>query len=118
MPLELFNVGINLNFNLKELGIRLTQVATIYSISPMFSNLGDILWRAKQVVKVDLLFFQGGKRYSVEFNFNEAPKITKSMHAAVKDLSLNRQNYGSTAKHNIIKILGKFRGHHTLGTGI
>ena len=42
MPLELFNVGINLNFNLKELGIRLTQVATIYSISSMFSNLGKI----------------------------------------------------------------------------
>ena len=46
-------------------------------------------WSTYSGAEVDLFFFQGGKRYGVEFKFNEAPKITKSMHIAVKDLSLD-----------------------------
>ncbi len=30
-----------------------------------------------------------GKRFVVEFKFNEAPKVTKSMHSALSDLSLD-----------------------------
>jgi len=46
-------------------------------------------WSTYSGAEIDLLFFQGGKRYGVEFKFNEAPKITKSMHIAVHDLSLD-----------------------------
>jgi len=46
-------------------------------------------WATHSGAELDLLFFQKGKRYGVEFKFNEAPKITKSMHIAVKDLSLD-----------------------------
>jgi len=37
---------------------------------------------------LDLFFFPGGKRFGVEFKFNEAPKVTKSMQSALADLSL------------------------------
>jgi len=46
-------------------------------------------WSTHSGAEVDLFFFHGGKRYGVEFKFNEAPKITKSMHAAVKYLALD-----------------------------
>ncbi|MCD6184382.1 MAG: ATP-binding protein [Deltaproteobacteria bacterium] len=46
-------------------------------------------WSTHSGAEIDLLFFQKGKRYGVEFKFNEAPKITKSMHTAVQDLSLD-----------------------------
>ncbi|MBC2705968.1 ATP-binding protein [Desulfobacula sp.] len=46
-------------------------------------------WATHSGAELDLLFFRKGKRYGVEFKFNEAPGITKSMHIAVKDLSLD-----------------------------
>jgi len=46
-------------------------------------------WGTHSGAELDLLFFRKGKRYGVEFKFNEAPEITKSMHIAVKDLSLD-----------------------------
>jgi len=40
--------------------------------------------------ELDLLFFAGGKRFGVECKFSEAPpKVTKSMHSALDDLSLD-----------------------------
>jgi len=46
-------------------------------------------WSTYSGAEVDLLFFKGGKRYGIEFKFNEAPKVTKSMHIAINDLSLD-----------------------------
>jgi len=46
-------------------------------------------WATHSGAELDLLFFREGKRYGVEFKFNEAPGITKSMHIAVRDLSLD-----------------------------
>nr|MBF0223511.1 ATP-binding protein [Desulfobulbaceae bacterium] len=46
-------------------------------------------WSTYSGAEVDLFFFHGGKRYGVEFKFNEAPRGTKSMHIAVQDLSLD-----------------------------
>jgi predicted AAA+ superfamily ATPase len=46
-------------------------------------------WSTYGGAEVDLFFFQDGKRYGVEFKFNEAPKVTKSMHIAIQDLSLD-----------------------------
>ena len=45
-------------------------------------------WATHGGAELDLLFFSGGKRYGVEFKFNEAPKVSRSMHIAVKDLGL------------------------------
>lgn len=46
-------------------------------------------WATQGGAELDLLFFSGGKRFGVEFKFNEAPKVTKSMHSALADLSLD-----------------------------
>jgi len=46
-------------------------------------------WSTYSGAEVDLLFFRAGKRYGVEFKFNEAPKVTKSMHIAIRDLALD-----------------------------
>jgi hypothetical protein len=45
-------------------------------------------WATHAGAELDLLIFAGGKRYGVECKFNEAPKITKSMHSALADLDL------------------------------
>jgi len=45
-------------------------------------------WSTYSGAELDLLLFAGGKRYGLEFKFNEAPKITKSMHVALHDLDL------------------------------
>lgn len=46
-------------------------------------------WATQGGAELDLLFFSGGKRFGVECKFNEAPKVTKSMHSALSDLALS-----------------------------
>jgi len=45
-------------------------------------------WSTYSGAELDLIFLHRGHRYGVEFKFSEAPKITKSMRIAVKDLAL------------------------------
>lgn len=45
-------------------------------------------WATHSGAELDLLFFHRGKRYGVEFKFNEAPTVTRSMRAALRDLDL------------------------------
>ena len=45
-------------------------------------------WATQGGAELDLLFFSGGRRFGVECKFSEAPKVTKSMHSALTDLSL------------------------------
>lgn len=45
-------------------------------------------WAAHSGAELDLLFFRGGKRYGIEFKFNEAPIVTRSMRTALMDLNL------------------------------
>ena len=45
-------------------------------------------WGTQGGAELDLLFFHEGKRFGVEYKFNEAPKVTKSMYSALNDLSL------------------------------
>lgn len=45
-------------------------------------------WSSYSGADLDLLFFHRGRRYGVEFKFNEAPKATKSMRIALSDLNL------------------------------
>ncbi len=45
-------------------------------------------WATHNGAELDLLFFHAGKRYGVEFKFSEAPQVSRSMHVALEDLSL------------------------------
>lgn len=45
-------------------------------------------WSTHTGAEIDLFFFKGGRRYGIEIKLNEAPKITRSMHIAQTDLSL------------------------------
>jgi len=45
-------------------------------------------WATQGGAELDMFFFSRGKRFGVECKFNEAPKVTKSMHSALDDLSL------------------------------
>lgn len=45
-------------------------------------------WATHNGAELDLLFTHRGRRYGVEFKFNEAPAATKSMHIAIADLHL------------------------------
>jgi predicted AAA+ superfamily ATPase len=46
-------------------------------------------WATYSGAELDLIFFAGGKRFGIEFKFNEAPSVGKSMHSALNDLHLN-----------------------------
>ena len=46
-------------------------------------------WATHSGAELDLFFLKNGKRYGVEFKFNEAPTVTKSMRIAMDDLSLS-----------------------------
>ena len=47
-------------------------------------------WGTHQQAELDLLVFSGGKRIGFEFKYTDAPKVTKSMRIALKDLKLSR----------------------------
>jgi predicted AAA+ superfamily ATPase len=64
-------------------GFVLEQVLQIIKPSEAF------FWATHQGVEIDLFFLQRGRRYGVEFKFNEAPKVTKSTHAALETLTLD-----------------------------
>ena len=50
---------------------------------------GEVYYRATYSgAELDLLFLKGGKKYGIEFKFNEAPKLQKSMKIACEDLKL------------------------------
>lgn len=64
-------------------GFTLEQVLSVLRTNEAY------FWGTQGGAELDLLFFAGGKRFGVECKFNEAPKVTKSMHSALTDLSLD-----------------------------
>ncbi len=46
-------------------------------------------WATHSGAELDLFFLHRGRRYGVEAKYSEAPKISRSMRAAIKDLSLD-----------------------------
>jgi hypothetical protein len=46
-------------------------------------------WATHSGAELDLFFIRNGRRIGVEFKFNEAPGISKSMRVALQDLSLS-----------------------------
>lgn len=65
-------------------GFALEQV--LRSINPPEA----FFWATHNGTEIDLFFLFKGGRYGVEVKFNEAPKVTRSMRIAVKDLNLDR----------------------------
>jgi predicted AAA+ superfamily ATPase len=63
-------------------GFTLEQVLSVLRTNEAY------FWATQGGAELDLLFFAGGRRFGVECKFNEAPKVTKSMHSALADLSL------------------------------
>ena len=64
-----------------------------FALEQVLSLVGDrqaFFWRTHAGAELDLLFFRGGKRYGVEFNYSGSPTMTKSMHIAIQDLKLER----------------------------
>ena len=47
-------------------------------------------WATHGGAEIDLFFIHHGRRYGVEVKFSEAPKIGRSQHTAVNNLSLDR----------------------------
>lgn len=47
-------------------------------------------WATHGRAELDLLIFVRGKRWGVEFKFQDAPAMTKSMRIAIEDLRLDR----------------------------
>jgi len=45
-------------------------------------------WRTHNGAELDLFWQQGGKNWGVELKYLDAPRMTKSMHSAIKDLDL------------------------------
>ena len=46
-------------------------------------------WATHTGAEIDLFFLYHGRRYAIEAKFNEAPKVTKSMRIAARDLALD-----------------------------
>jgi uncharacterized protein len=64
-------------------GFALEQVLQLVSPSEAF------FWATHSGAEVDLFFSVRGRRYGIEIKFNEAPKVTRSMHVALQDLNLD-----------------------------
>ena len=45
-------------------------------------------WATYSGADLDLMYLKEGKKFGIEFKFNEAPKLTKSMRIACEDLKL------------------------------
>ena len=46
-------------------------------------------WATHSGAEIDLVFTYKGKKFGVEVKFNEAPKVTATMHSACNELKLN-----------------------------
>ncbi|MBT3317319.1 ATP-binding protein [bacterium] len=65
-------------------GFALEQVLNCLKIDHAY------FWATHSDAELDLLFVSGGKRYGIEFKFNEAPKTSRSMRIAIDDLNLEQ----------------------------
>ncbi len=64
-------------------GFALEQVLRVVGLNDVY------FWRTHGGAELDLFFLKNGQRYGVEFKFNEAPRVGKSMHIALDDLELS-----------------------------
>lgn len=64
-------------------GYALEQFVILNGLSEVY------FWRTHAGAELDLLYFDAGRPIGVEFKLADAPGMTKSMHSALRDLSLN-----------------------------
>lgn len=87
-------------------GYALEQVVQILNPSEVY------FWATHSGAELDLFFLQSGKRYGIEFKFNEAPKISKSMRVALDCLALDhlwvvypgKESYPVTEKITVVPL--------------
>lgn len=63
-----------------------------FALEQVLSLLGSdnaYFWSTQRGAELDLLLFRDGMRWGFEFKCSDAPTMTKSMHIALHDLSLN-----------------------------
>ena len=64
-----------------------------FAIEQILQWVGErnaFFWATHRGAELDLLVQAKGKRWGVEFKYQDAPTMTKSMHAALADLDLER----------------------------
>jgi predicted AAA+ superfamily ATPase len=64
-----------------------------FAIEEIIRRAGErncYFWATHSGAELDLLVFNGGKRYGVEVKYSDAPGTTKSMRIAIDDLKLDR----------------------------
>ena len=64
-------------------GFALEQVLRVLRPSEAY------FWATHSGAELDLFFFSGGRRFGMEFKYNDAPRMTRSMHSALRDLDLH-----------------------------
>jgi hypothetical protein len=73
----------------------------------------SFFWSTYAGAELDVLAFHHGRRLGFEIKYSDAPRITKSMHIALRDLSLDRlyviypgsKSYPLSAKVEVLSIL-------------
>jgi len=63
-------------------GFVIEQIVQTLSHSELY------FWKTHTGAELDIMFIHTGKRYGIEIKFNEAPKMSRSMHASVNTLNL------------------------------
>ena len=64
-----------------------------FCIEQIIARVGErnvYFWGTHSGAELDLLLTHRGKHYGVEFKWGDVPRVTKSMHAAIETLSLQR----------------------------
>ena len=65
-------------------GFALEQIISFLNVD----TESAFFWSTHADAELDLLIFKDGKRLGFEFKYSDAPKATRSMHSALKDLKL------------------------------
>ncbi len=63
-----------------------------YALEQVLALAGDrdaYFWATQAGAELDLLLLRQGRRIGFEFKHSDAPTMTRSMHTALKDLSLD-----------------------------
>jgi predicted AAA+ superfamily ATPase len=74
-----------------------------FALEQILSVTGDrnaYFWVTHGGAELDLLVFHQGKRLGFEFKYSEKPTISKSMHVAIADLSLDHLYIVHPGKHS------------------
>lgn len=77
-------------------GFALEEVIRKHKMGPM----DCYFWSTQSHAELDLLLFLEGKRIGFEFKYGDAPKISKSMQIALKDLQLDKLYIIYPGKHS------------------